>query len=167
MSAMGLKILKATSADLPTVRGLFLEYASSLDFDLSFQNFDQEMASLPGDYAEPYGCILMAIKDEQPVGCVALRPISKTICEMKRLYVRTQFQGHGIGRVLAVEILKIAADYGYEKLRLDTVPSMKAAIQMYETMGFYAIDPYRENPVDGTAYLEKKLAAGSSASLTT
>jgi putative acetyltransferase len=152
-----MKILEATTEQMPIVRALFVEYAGTLEFDLGFQGFDQELASLPGHYALPSGSVLLAMKDREVAGCVALRrlgePAART-AEMKRLYVRPQFQGQGIGRALALAILDKARKLEYKKMRLDTVPSMKAALAMYESLGFYPIAPYRENPIPGAAYLE-------------
>ena len=154
-----LKIIEAQGPQIDVVTELFLEYAGTLEFDLSFQGFTEEIASLPGEYSSPMGCILLAIKDDDIAGCIALRPLGGNICEMKRLYVRPKFQGQGIGRALATEILNRAADLGYLTVRLDTVPSMTAALRMYRSMGFYPIQPYRLNPIPGTAYLEKNLSS--------
>ncbi len=155
------QIVEATLDQMPLVRDLFLEYAQTLDFNLCFQNFDEELASLPGDYAPSKGCILIAFHDSLAVGCVALRPLGPDIAEMKRLYVKQTHQGQGIGRALATLIIERAVQTHYKKIRLDTVPSMKAAINMYKSMDFYPIAPYRENPVAGTCYLEKRLATPS------
>ncbi len=153
------EIIAATPSHLPQVRELFVEYAHSLDFDLCFQGFDQELASLPGDYSSPKGCILLAYVNEKPVGCIALRPLSNKICEMKRLYVQPAFRGQGLGRKLAEALLEKARNLGYHHMRLDTVPSMKAALAMYASLGFYDITPYRENPIAGSSYLENELQA--------
>jgi ribosomal protein S18 acetylase RimI-like enzyme len=152
-----IEISEAGTNDLLLVKELFLEYAQSLDFDLCFQNFDEELNGLPGLYAAPAGCILLAHHNSELAGCVALKAIDKNISEMKRLYVRPKFQGLGIGKALTQEILKKAKDLGYAKIRLDTVPAMKTAITMYKSMGFYEIEPYRENPIAGALYLEKNL----------
>lgn len=152
-----IEILEANSAQVPLVRELFLEYARSLDFNLCFQGFDQELESLPGKYAAPKGVMLLAFVSGELAGCVALQPIDEEICEMKRLYVRPGFQGRGVGKSLAVRLLLKAETIGYRKMRLDTVPSMKAAIKMYEGLGFFEIPPYRENPIKGALYLEKNL----------
>jgi ribosomal protein S18 acetylase RimI-like enzyme len=152
-----LKITDATTSQMPLVKELFLEYADSLDFDLGFQGFGHELASLPGDYSQPSGFILLAFHDLRLAGCIALRPLEKEICEMKRLYVRPDFHGLGIGRALANALLEKAKQSGYKKIRLDTVPNMKAAIQLYQSMGFYPIAAYRENPIAGASYLEKEI----------
>lgn len=148
-------IREATKDEIPTVRDLLLEYARTLDFDLSFQNFDDELKLLPGDYAPPSGSLLLAIDKDEVAGCVALRPLEDTICEMKRLYVKPRFRGSGTGRRLVSAIIKMATDLGYKKMRLDTAPSMKTAIQVYRDFGFYPIEPYRPNPVPGAAFFEK------------
>jgi len=143
--------------DLLHVKELFIEYAKSLGVDLSFQGFEEELNSLPGKYAEPEGCIIIALVGETPAGCVALRKIDNRRCEMKRLYVRSGFQGMGIGKELAERIVNKAKELGYDYIRLDTLPTMKRAQKLYREMGFYEIEPYIFNPVEGTKYLEKKL----------
>jgi putative acetyltransferase len=131
------------STDVPLIRTLFLEYAQSLGVDLSFQNFEDEIASLPGDY-DP---ILVARWNDDDAGCVALRRIDSTTSEMKRLYVRPSFRGRGVGRALAERIIAEARLRGCKAMRLDTLPSMKDAARMYEQLGFRDIEPYRLNPI--------------------
>ncbi len=153
------KLLQVNSEEhLVQVRKLFEEYAKSLDFDLCFQNFDKELAELPGEYAPPDGCLLLAKYQDKIAGCVALRKIEQGICEMKRLYVRTEFRGKGIGKDLATAIIQKARKIGYTRMRLDTVPSMKEAIELYRLLGFKEIKPYRHNPVNGAKFMELKLA---------
>lgn len=150
-------IRPAVPDDYGTVRSLFLEYAASLDFSLCFQNFDQELATLPGDYAEPGGCLLLATDGGQPVGCVALRPLDKDVCEMKRLYVRPGFRGNHAGRLLAVQLIAEARRRQYKRMRLDTVPAMTTARALYASLGFREIAAYRPNPVAGAIFMEVKL----------
>lgn len=143
--------------DLEIIRGLFKEYAKSLGFELDFQDFKKELADLPGDYAPPFGCILLAKDTEQIAGCVALRKMDENICEMKRLYVRPAYRGKGIGKKLSVAIIEKARDMGYKSMRLDTVPSMKQAIALYQSLGFKEIQPYRYNPIEGAKFMELTL----------
>jgi putative acetyltransferase len=139
-------------------RELFLEYANSLGFSLCFQSFDQELASLPGDYAPPEGRLILATSNGDLAGCVALHKIDRDICEMKRLYVRPHFRGKGLGRELAKRVIAEARQIGYKYLRLDTVePVMKTAVAMYRQLGFREIPPYRQNPIDGALYMELQL----------
>ena len=150
-----LKILDArTGENLEIIKKLFEEYAESLGFDLSFQNFNEELANLPGEYALPTGCLLLAMYKNEVAGCVALRRIDKTICEMKRLYVRPQFRRQGIGRTLAEAVIERAKRAGYKQMRLDTAPTMNAARNLYESLGFEEIDAYRYNPLKGSVFME-------------
>ena len=146
---------------LSIVQELFKEYACSLDFDLCFQNFDKELAELPGEYAPPDGRLIVAINETKVVGCVALRKIINGICEMKRLYVRPAYRSKGIGRELVRAIIGEAEKIGYTQMRLDTVPAMKEAIGLYRSTGFYEIEPYRNNPVEGAMFLELALKPSS------
>jgi putative acetyltransferase len=146
-----------TEEDFSRAKALFEEYASSLDFPLDFQNFEEELAGLPGSYAPPEGCLLLALHRDQVAGCVALRKIDRDICEMKRLFVRISFRDMGIGKALAESVIQEAKKKGYTRMRLDTVPSMKEARALYESLGFREIPPYRHNPVPGAVFLELKL----------
>jgi putative acetyltransferase len=152
-------IFPATSpAHIAQARELFLEYAQSLGFSLCFQSFDQELAGLPGDYAPPRGRLLLAEQEGQLAGCVALHPLNDDICEMKRLYLRPQFRGQGLGRQLADTIISEARSIGYASIRLDTVePVMKDAVAMYRRLGFQEIAPYCANPIAGALYMELEL----------
>jgi ribosomal protein S18 acetylase RimI-like enzyme len=139
--------------DVSMVRDLFLEYANLIGVDLGFQDFQREIANLPGDY-DP---ILVAHWNSVPAGCVAIHPIERTLCEMKRLYVRPTFRGHAIGRALAERIIAEARSRGYERMRLDTLPTMTEAIPLYRSLGFVEIPPYRYNPIAGSKFMELDL----------
>lgn len=140
------------------IRELFLEYASSLGFSLCFQSFDKELADLPGDYAPPDGRLLLASIGGELAGCVALHKLESEVCEMKRLYLRPKFRGHGLGRALVERVLSEARSIGYRRMRLDTVePVMRDAVAMYRRFGFRDIAPYRANPIEGAMYMELEL----------
>src|SRR5579864_3887367 len=147
-----------SAADIAQARELFLEYAQSLGFSLCFQNFDKELAGLPGDYTPPDGCLLLAEFEGQIAGCVALHRLEDGICEMKRLYLRPKFRGKGLGRAIADRISAEAQASGYQRMRLDTVePVMKDAVAMYRRIGFREIAPYCKNPIAGALYMELQL----------
>lgn len=168
---MSLKILQASSPDqVQVARDLFNEYAKSLNFDLCFQGFEQELALLPGDYAPPEGRLLLAFWEDDPVGCGALHKLasgqgpagkvqeSSDICEMKRLYVKPENRGYGIGLALTDRLIREAREIGYRRMRLDTVPeSMAAAVKMYRLLGFREMVAYRPNPVPGAVFMELEL----------
>ena len=153
-----MQILKAhLPRHLPAIRELFIEYARSIEVDLCFQDFNRELAQLPGRYAPPEGRLLLAREGKHPAGCVALRQIGDEVCEMKRLYVRPVFRQQGLGRRLAEKIICGAREIGYERMRLDTLAAMTEATQLYESLGFQRIPPYYDNPHSGVVFLELKL----------
>lgn len=154
---MKLKQVQSDS-EVQEARQLFEEYAAWLGFNLCFQNFDKELAELPGNYAPPNGRLLLAVENDLVAGCVALRKIGEGIGEMKRLYVRPEFRGQGLGRTLTETIIEAARDLGYQRLRLDTLPGkMDRAIAMYRSLGFKDIDRYYNNPYEATAFMELTL----------
>jgi ribosomal protein S18 acetylase RimI-like enzyme len=145
-----------TEVDLREARRLFADYAESLGIDLEFQGFSAELASLPGEYVPPLGALLLARNaPDRALGCVALRPLEPPLMgEIKRLYVAPDGRGQGLGAALTQRVIAAAAEAGYERVRLDTLPCMKVAQTMYERLGFRDIEPYRYNPVEGARYLE-------------
>lgn len=152
----GLRFRQAQSAkQVAQARELFQEYAGTLNFNLCFQNFEKELAELPGDYAPPDGRLLLAEYESELAGCVALHKLEREVCEMKRLYLRPQFRGKGVGRALAEKIIADARAIGYRRMRLDTVePVMKDAVALYRVLGFKEVAPYRDNPIEGAMYME-------------
>lgn len=146
--ADGFTIVPVESGDqIDQARTLFREYGASLGFSLCFQSFDAELAGLPGEYAPPGGQLLLAFCDSTPAGCVAFRRLEDRICEMKRLYVRPEFRGHGLGRDLVRALIGLARQSLYERMRLDTIAaSMIEAVGLYRSLGFQEIAPYHENP---------------------
>ncbi len=141
-----------------SARELIREYSASLGIDLGFQNFEQEMAEFPAHYTRPDGRVLVAVEGGEAVGVVGLRRFSGRICELKRMYVRPEFRGKGIGRKLAKRAIKEARDIGYARMRLDTLSRLKEAISLYASLGFYEIPPYRVNPHKGVVYMELDLS---------
>ena len=140
---------------IQNARVLFEEYAGWLQIDLCFHNFEKELAELPGEYTPPDGRLLLAFANGQLTGCVALRKIGDSVCEMKRLFVRPEFQGRGLGRQLVDAIIKNAREIGYQKMRLDTLPpKMNTAIGLYRSLGFTEIEPYYNNPVPDALFME-------------
>jgi ribosomal protein S18 acetylase RimI-like enzyme len=145
-------------ADLATARMLFREYADSLGVDLCFQDFETELATLPGAYRRPRGALLLAERAGEAAGCVALRPLEPpAIAELKRLYVRPSARGAGLGATLTKEALKLAREAGYARIRLDTLSTMAGAQALYRRLGFREIAPYRVNPIPGALYMECEL----------
>ena len=158
-TAIKTRIARAESlVDVETIRRLFLENAQSLGFSLCFQGFDEELAGLPGMYRPPDGVLLLATIDGQPAGCAGIHKIDDHVCEMKRLYVRPEFRGTGLGRQLAEAIIRAARVVGYRKMRLDTIAGrMDRAIALYRELGFENTDPYRPNPIPEALYMELEL----------
>jgi ribosomal protein S18 acetylase RimI-like enzyme len=150
-------IRPAAANDLDAVRGLFREYQQFLGVDLCFQEFEQELAALPGKYAPPEGALLLAFAGLSAVGCVALRALAPAACEMKRLYVKPACRGQGLGRSLAVAIIGEARDRGYACIRLDTLDFLTAAMRLYESLGFVQVEPYYHNPLPGVVFWELNL----------
>lgn len=141
--------------DLERIRELFAEYARDLPFDLSFQNFEEELRALPGRYAPPSGRMLLAKCGDAFAGCVALRQIGEEVCEMKRLFVRPALRGKGIGKALARAIIEEARGIGYKHMRLDTV--LEPAKRLYRSLGFVEIPPYQHVPIEGVVFMELEL----------
>lgn len=153
-----------SGVDLDAVKALFVEYADALDFPLCFQGFDRELATFPGKYAPPAGFLLLARHEDQPLGAVGLRPLDAGICEMKRLYVRPEARGTGLGRDLAAACVARARTLGYRAMRLDSIAGRQdTAIALYRRLGFQDIPPYYENPIPGAVYLELGLTSNPSA----
>ena len=157
MEMISVRIIRGELEDLQAIRDLFNEYSHSLAFGLEFQNFAVEIATLPGEYTPPYGELLIAKAGRNVVGCVGLRKFSEEACEMKRLYVRTAFRGRKIGRDLVLSLIECARQKGYREMYLDTVPSMIEAQNLYESLGFVSIPPYRHNPVAGARFMRLNL----------
>jgi putative acetyltransferase len=143
-----------TDYHLLAARNLFMEYADYLGVDLCFQGFQQELDELPGAYAPPDGRLLLAVEDDQSVGCVTIRKLGEGICEMKRLYVQPEHRGKGLGRRLAEAIIQEARAIGYRKMRLDSLTSLKEAAGLYRSLGFTEIPPYRYNPLPDAVFME-------------
>ena len=155
-----MQIFHANSDDhIKQARTLFEEYASGIGISLCFQNFDRELANLPGDYAPPDGRLLLAAEDDELAGCIALRKLGPDVCEMKRLFLRPAFRGRGLGRLLAESVIDEARKLGYTRMRLDTLPGrMDQAIALYQSLGFIEIAPYTVNPVEGAKFMELDLS---------
>ena len=153
----------ATAELLAATRSIFRDYAASLGVDLCFQNFEAELAALPGEYAPPSGALLLALVDGEVAGCGALRPLPESdyanACEMKRLYVRPAYRKFGLGRLLAQALLDRGLQAGYSAMLLDTLDDMEAARSLYASLGFEEIPPYYFNPIPGAHYLKVELDA--------
>jgi ribosomal protein S18 acetylase RimI-like enzyme len=160
MAELSFRISRVSSAEeIATAAALFRAYAEALGIDLSFQDFEGELASLPGKYARPKGELLLARGNGgEPLGCVAMRPMSEDgCCEMKRLYVAPAARGLGLGLALVEAIITAAHRAGYREMRLDTLPTMATALSLYERQGFVRIAPYYDTPVVGTVFMAKQL----------
>lgn len=154
-----IEILQVTSEPhLSQAKSLFLEYAASLSFNLCFQGFEREVSGLPGLYGPPGGSLLLALRDGGPCGCGAFRPLDEGICEMKRLYLRPDARGMGIGKMLAETLIADATARGYRQMNLDTINTMVEAISLYRSLGFQETDPYTSNPVPGAMFFSLSLA---------
>ncbi len=154
-----IEIIEAETIEhIEIVRQLFREYEKSLDIDLCFQGFEAELANLPGKYAAPDGRLFLALVDGKTAGCIALRKLEQDVCEMKRLFVRDEFRGFGLGKLLIEKLIEEARLTGYKKMRLDTLPDkMAKAVKLYESHGFRKIEPYYDSPFGETLFMEKNL----------
>jgi ribosomal protein S18 acetylase RimI-like enzyme len=158
MSAQPEFIQAETPAQVSEARKLFTEYSERLGVDLCFQNFERELAELPGRYSLPEGRLFLAVEGERVMGCVGLRKIGEGVCEMKRLYVRPEFRGRGLGKTMALHLIGEARAAGYALMRLDTLPAqMNDAVNLYRSLGFREIEPYYDNPVETALFMELKL----------
>ncbi|UGU15165.1 GNAT family N-acetyltransferase [Sinomicrobium kalidii] len=144
-----------TEKDYETATSLFKEYAVGIGVDLEFQNFNEEIKTIKSQYSRPGGILFIAFDaEENPLGCFGIRKLDTGICELKRMYLKEEARGRGLGKRFLVKAIRTAEELGYKKMRLDTLPDMRAAIGLYKKMGFYEIRPYRFNPVPGTKYME-------------
>lgn len=146
-----------TDKEYQTAAKLFKEYAVHIGVDLGFQNFDKEVENIENQYSRPNGAIFIAYNDKTPLGCFGIRKLEDAVCELKRMYLRKEARGHGTGKKLLKKSIELGKELGYEKMRLDTLPTMQSAIGLYEKAGFYEIEPYRFNPIKGAKYFEIKL----------
>ncbi|MDJ0956415.1 MAG: GNAT family N-acetyltransferase [Arenicellales bacterium] len=152
-----LSIIPAEPIHLPEIKALFREYETFLGVDLCFQGFEEELAELPGKYKPPRGALLVAFVNSQVAGCVALRPLDNGHCEMKRLFVRPDYRGLGLGRQLAHRIIEVSRDIGYERMKLDTLDFLEDAIHLYKSLGFKQTGSYYDNPLEKVSYWELDL----------
>lgn len=146
-----------TETDFGHGKSLFREYAASLGVDLSFQDFENELALIDRQYHTPHGALLLAFDEEAAVGCAGVRRIDAQMAELKRMYVQDAYRGYRIGVHLLERSIQVAKQLGYEKMRLDTLKNMTRAQELYRSFGFYEIPAYRFNPLEGTMYMEKEL----------
>ncbi|MEY4749445.1 MAG: hypothetical protein RIQ60_1659 [Pseudomonadota bacterium] len=157
MDELATLVVPRDAASMEATRAIFREYAASLTIDLCFQGFDDELADLPGPYAEPTGVLLLALVDGEVAGCGALRPLPDVdypnACEMKRLYVRRAFRRFGLGRLIAQALMDRARAAGYSSMLLDTLDEMESARELYASLGFFEVPPYYFNPIPGAHYL--------------
>jgi putative acetyltransferase len=154
---MQLQYVKYSIRELEQVREIFIEYAEFLKVDLCFQNFEEELQTLHEVYSPPKGCIILANDNEQIIGCVALKPIEESVCEMKRLYVRPIGRGKRLGRLLVEELIGFAKKSGYKTMKLDTLTTLTEAVELYRSMGFVETKPYVYNPLNEVLYFELTL----------
>lgn len=150
-----------TVEQIDVVRDLFKEYSRFLGVDLGFQEFKEELEELPGKYARPSGVLYLAIGEQGPAGCVALRKLADGVCEMKRLFVKPGYRRTGIGELLAGQTIEDAKSLGYSTMRLDTLDRLEAAMRLYERLGFKRVEPYYYNPLSGVVYWELNLTQTS------
>jgi ribosomal protein S18 acetylase RimI-like enzyme len=154
---MQIKYITYAPEELNEVKQIFIEYAEFLQVDLCFQNFEQELRTLHKVYNPPQGCIILAKEDEEVLGCIALKPIGEGVCEMKRLYVKPQTRGMGLGRKLVTELIRFAKESGYKTMKLDTLTTLESAIKLYQSMGFVKTNAYVYNPLNEVLYFELSL----------
>jgi len=155
---MKINIKFATSkSDYFNAKKLFIEYSNSLDFSLSFQDFDKELENIPGKYKKPDGCIILAWKNSDSIGCVGMRPLDNITCEIKRLYLKPDYRGFGLGKLLTKKVLEYCVERGYIKVFLDTTSSMESAINIYKSLGFLETSPYYNNPLSDVIFFELNL----------
>ena len=154
---MQLEYVKYTIEELEEVKNIFIEYSEFLQVDLCFQDFEKELQTLHKVYSPPKGCIILAKQNDKTVGCIALKPIGDGVCEMKRLYVRPEARGEGLGRKLVEELIIFAKKSAYQSMKLDTVAKLKEAIHLYRSLGFTETTPYVYNPLGDVLYFELKL----------
>jgi putative acetyltransferase len=155
---MQLEYVKYTTEELEEVKSIFIEYSDFLQVDLCFQNFEKELQTLHQVYSHPQGCIILAKQDNKTIGCVALKPIADGVCEMKRLYVRPEARGLGLGRKLVEELIRFARKSDiYKTMKLDTLSKLKEAILLYRSYGFVETTPYVYNPLSEVLYFELQL----------